>query len=254
VEAELQKGRPVTVIGDKDWPKWYKWLKGQKRSKLSVEDDGTFTVLTDDTALIELLPDPKSARYRVTAQIRHDRSGRPGEVGLFVGHVVVPRKGKNLQFFTELSFNAVAGNPLPPLRRPDDQPPGGMDLVGTSAIRLHPEMLSDDGPGPNLGVGMPGAPGPRIKALGPNNGRWLDVDVQVTPDEITASVGGQPIALAAADWKRKAEIGLDVLKKKNGGDPVVQALRSVYSPRGGIGLILENGTASVRNVVVTPLK
>src|SRR5262249_34428288 len=73
LERRLEAGERVELIGEKGWPRWVGWARGEEEAK-TILSDGFYTVNTPRTALIDLVRDPRHARYRVTAQVKH-RSG-----------------------------------------------------------------------------------------------------------------------------------------------------------------------------------
>jgi serine/threonine-protein kinase len=79
-------------------------------------DDRSFTITSWTLSLLELVPDTKSKSYRIDAQVLHEKSDTAGEVGLYFGRGPFPGGLSDVQFFTQLTFNAVRGQRCPPTR------------------------------------------------------------------------------------------------------------------------------------------
>lgn len=253
LQTELAKGKPVTLIGETGAPKWWKWYIGATRSQASVlETDDTFSVQTHDDAVMELLPDPMTDHYRMTAQIRHYRGRHPTQAGLFVAHKTYPwHKNTDASFFLLFSFNAVEAFPQGVLPSAANQPDG------TAPIRLYPILMSTEkGQPTRLFNGMSGAGGElRLKPPGAENEQWYDLEVVISPEKVIATFNGQqPLTLTRDKIKNSIDTGLNRLLEHLPNDPIAKALRPEYAPRGGLGLmILARGSAAFRNVVITPI-
>ena len=91
IQSELALGRPVTLIGETGEPRWSRWQSGKSGSHWVLGDDHVFTINSWSLALLELVPDPQSDRFRITAQVRHEKSDTAGEVGLYFAQGSIPR-------------------------------------------------------------------------------------------------------------------------------------------------------------------
>jgi serine/threonine-protein kinase len=244
IESRLlaRKG-PVELIARTGRPRWYRWQNGTGRGWVADDPDGTFAVSHPGVGWLDLLTDPTTDRFRLRAQVRHDRSDPQGQVGVFVGHTIHPAPSGDVHFGIQMSFRAVWGG-LGSIPGPDAPHPSA------PAARLSPRFLVGEGK-PHLDDTVGGTPGPRLDPLGERNGRWFDVEVVVTPDEVTARLDGQAMRL---DVRRSIDQALALVRKgRHGGDPAVQSLRPEFVPRAGIGLLVEGGTAAFRNVSLEPL-
>jgi len=255
METVLESGQPVTLIGESGWPKWFRWQAGKDSQRMHIEPDGTFSaemVERHSLGVLELLPDPRTDRYKVTAQIRHDLGAYGGYVGLYVGHRTYPWEDRDIQFFAHVKFSGVANGPI--IIRP------GTGKTVTREGNVHSMSLvtrvySDVREPPIINVEPCSVSGGPLNALGPRNGVWHDFELVVTPDGIVATVAGHVMNLPAT--RMTPEIlhnSIDSIRTKFPNDPMIQSLRPVYSPRGGIGMLLDpNVAASFRNVTITPI-
>jgi serine/threonine-protein kinase len=257
LEAELDRGRPVTLVGETGWPKWFRWRAGKDAQRTHIEPDGTFSAEMLDQripGLLELLPDPRTDRYKLTAQVRHDQGRYGGFVGLYVAHRTYPRQPRDIQFFAEVRFNAVNAAP-----RVVGYPKSKGELIPenhTQEMALVLRLQTDyTGATEDNDWLLDEQPGPRLLALQPRNGVWHDLEVTVTPDEISAVVGGNRMTLPAAALNRETlHQSAVAVRKWRPQDPALQNLRPEFAPRGGLGLVLYPlSAASVRRVTVTPL-
>jgi eukaryotic-like serine/threonine-protein kinase len=252
IEDELARGRAVKLIGETGSPKWSRWMCGKSGSSSALANDGTFTVDTWSLGLLELLRDPQSESYKITAQVRHEKSDIEGEVGLFFARSASRRPPSNLQFFTQLTFNAVRGNADRVGRFPPEfRPPGP---VKGNVVLLLPHLLSDEALGPYIDRRLSaGATGPRFMPLGSKNGRWHDLEVIVTPVSVTARWDNEP-SFSAAPSEIQKNVNLDLTAHPlPAAGALPRGFLPEFSARGGLGLYIWKGVASFRSFTVTPL-
>lgn len=88
IERDLRRGKPVTLVGEKGWPKYSRFAYGDETP--SVRDkgdgDGAAHFSTRDTSYLELCERPIAERFTVTAQIQHEAELTAffGQVGLYL--------------------------------------------------------------------------------------------------------------------------------------------------------------------------
>ena len=82
---------------------------------------------------------------------------------------------------------------------------------------------------------------------------WHTVEVTVTPEGVGAKVDGEPFAIARESLEKSVRDGLLHPIHRVGRAAFVQGLRPEFRPRGGVGLVLWQGSAAVGDVTVTPL-
>jgi serine/threonine-protein kinase len=92
IEKELDSlgaGDRVEFIGDKGFPRWSRWAVGKGILVPADTGDGTVALQTRGLSLLELVPDPRRERYRVSVWLRHLQANPlGGDVGVYIGHDV----------------------------------------------------------------------------------------------------------------------------------------------------------------------
>jgi serine/threonine-protein kinase len=253
IEAGLARGEAVTLIGEKGGPKWHRWVEGDQEGRVATEPDGTFTVhCSASVALVELVRDPRQARFRLRAEVRHDVSGDGGKVGVYFGRHPCPTAGGPVHHFGALTYNDIRDEVerfhlhfAPNLEPGTPAPPG-------NKIDLGPHLYARGGGAPweQTFVGSRGY----LTRGGAVKGRWRPLAVVVTPDGVEAVLDGWPVAaLAAARWDKLVRGSVASLRDSFPDQPYAQGLDPAYSPGGGLGLYVERSSASFRRVVVEPL-
>jgi serine/threonine-protein kinase len=236
IERRLARGEAVTLIGETGSPRWFRWRTNDERAKAALAADGTFSVQDWDLGLLELVRDPQRERYRFHVQVRHDTTREEGRVGIYFAHSLgATARGARRQYFCTVTFNDVRetipqrgkGNPLElNLERcPDTQ-------IGEQSHRVTIRQSFFK----------------PAQAL-PDSGPWCQVVVEVRPHIIRIS------------WHRTGEgrrASLELSRTeltKEARQIVVDAGDDVpsFSPRGGLGLFVYQGSASFRQAVIEPL-
>ena len=250
IEGALARGRTVTLIGMKGEPRWSRWRAGSSKSQAGLGDDLTFAVTSWTLGLLELVPDPRSRRYRFAAQVRHEQSDRMGEVGLYFAHTASPGNPAEIQFFNQLAFNAVRGNADHLAQLPAaDRPPGH---PSDNAVQMIPHIHVDANFPLKFDWRLAGVAGPFFKPSGENNARWHDLEVTVTPESVLARWDGQPFTISTAQIQQNVDINL-LQNPPRPESPLSREFSSEFKPRGGLGLYIWRGSASFRAVTITPL-
>jgi serine/threonine-protein kinase len=250
IQTKLAGGRSVTLIGETGKPNWFRWRCGEKASHLTLADDRTCNINSWPISLLELLSDTQSESYRITAQVRHDTSDTAGEVGIYFAHKAYPGRPSDLQFFAQLTFNAVRGEADFRARLPDEikfsRPPRD------NAVHLIPHLVSGESVQTQFSRRLIGTNGPLFKPLGEYNGRWHDLEVTVTPASVTARWDGQPFSTATSGIQENINTDLTLFPPTPSG-PLRPGFVPEFRARGGLGLYVWRGSASFRSVKVTPL-
>lgn len=250
-ERELARGHAVTLIGKTGGPKWSQWRSNKAQGQQVLGDDQTWTISSWDRAIVELLPDPQSESYRINAQVRHDKSDIPGEVGLYFARKMLPFQPSSYEFFTQLTFNdkrSVMGEVIK--RNPGvfRESPTSKDNV----VRLVPHLIANV-PGALSGDRrLPDFVGPYFKPNENGDGVWKDLEIVVTPTKITAGWNGQTFSMTPAEVQKKIDLEMTDHPNLDGSTP--RGFIPKFELRGGLGLYVWKGSASFRSVTVTPLK
>ena len=85
IQAKLNAGQKAVLIGATGAPPDYHWVIGGARSSAEVDDSGTFLLSSQGISLLSLLSGISVDRYELVANLRHDKSDWPGEVGVYCG-------------------------------------------------------------------------------------------------------------------------------------------------------------------------
>ncbi len=262
----LDRGEAAELISAAGVPGYYEWVIRNDGCRVARQDDGTFGIATGPhTSLLELLPDPRTDRFTLTCRLRHDDGGVSSRVGVYVTREGFAHSPRDFHLFTQFVCN-VAGKEVVYVTGP-----GKAEVLknrptppDTAPVELRPRVYMEEGTShPVMGI-YPGAAGRRTRLLGPRNDTWFDVEVTVEPtgvravlrgDVLDAGVARTEIDLPAGKLLKSLEKGYPYLRSdpRLQGDLVVQTLRPSFTPRGGLGIVVQDGAVSVRQVVVKPL-
>jgi serine/threonine-protein kinase len=249
-QAELARGQAVSLIGKTGPPKWYRWSAGEARAKLTLAADDTTSVQSLGTSLVELLPDPGSDRYRITGQVRHDQSDSSGEVGLYLAHRTHPIDRRKYQLFLQVAFNAVRSTAADVRARlPIEFRPKKTPINNT--VKLRPHILAESAEGLAFNSSLHSIVGSGIRPLGEENGQWQNLEVIVTPEELTVSWNGEAFSAKVAELQEYLDHDLGDSAAVGPGAPP-EMLRPRIDLRGGLGLYVVHGRASFRSFSIHP--
>jgi hypothetical protein len=250
MQDDLVRGEPKILIRNGAEPEWMKWVVGGGKSNLEVvkrsdpadgKTKSTVLIHTAKRALLELLPDPGYERYTISARLLHDAGQGTGEVGVYVGRVEYqpPNAPRPVHFYTNIAFNTVA--------------PRGQGLTKQRA-ELIPVLIAEAGE-PEFYPRFPGRPGPELNIVfgGGAKAVWHTVEVTVTPEGVGAKIDGEPFAITRESIEKSVRTGLLHPTLRVDRATFVEGLRPEFRPRGGVGLVLWQGSAAVGDVTITPL-
>jgi serine/threonine-protein kinase len=238
LQARLGRGEPAALLGDAGWPASCRWVTGGGKGQIAAAGDGTLSVSCWGSGLLELLPDPRQPRYRFRADVRHDQSDDPGEVGIYFLHRRADTPGGPAECFCQLAYNDVKD--VAALVHLAD---GG----NTAQMKLH--LYQETGP-PNLDLSVGALTSPKFQPVGlaPVK-RWRRLEVEVTPEVVRAWWDG-----AALGERRLDGLAADAGKALAGPPAATDATGPApLTPRSALGLYVCQGSASFRRVVVEPL-
>jgi serine/threonine-protein kinase len=253
LRAELDRDREVTPLRETGRPAWFRVRAGDENTTAVTGRDGTFTVSSWPVCLVELVPDSRHDRYRLTVQVRHENSGDGGLVGAYVARRGFPGPTRDTDLYVGMAFNdvrspaqAIPAHLAPKVALKDPPDP---------SVRLGPGIVGEFAAGLTWEVYPGGVAGPRYKPRGIAGDTWRELELVVTPEEITGSWDGKPFGPLTA---RDATVGFRIqcTDAVNGhpDDPLLVNIDPVYTPRGGVGLFVFRGSASFRSAVITPLR
>jgi serine/threonine-protein kinase len=224
LQRDLAAGKTCTLVGKTGVPAYFRWRTEKQRPPL-VQGPGPLVLESFALSLFELVPDPQQDSYQLSAQV-HLRATNEGEAGLYFLEEERPTPAGPEHGFFALTF-ADRGF-----------------LASRVQLKLVHYCESTPAKGLNrlesLFVDQPLAPR-----------KWHDLRVMVRTGTIVAACDGKPLSRINLVG-RKEEIGMrwSQLHRMKANPPPVPALGS----RSSLGLFVRRGTASFRNVVITPFQ
>src|SRR5579883_2553754 len=254
IESELARGRPQTLIGEREGPRWSRWCAGQSVSQTSVLSDGTFILTSWQGALLELVRDPQRSHYRLSALVRHELGAERAQIGIYVAHHPHAHPAGSVHQFTALTFFDIEDQKKKSVQRAAQflliKPP----LSPGNPAMLKPHLYGERAPG----AWMPSMPIARrvvFQPVGAGAIEWRELAMEVTPTGVRAFWGDEAMRILTAEKLGGFINGyLTEAHKLEPDEPFNRGLHPVYAPRGGLGLYVENGTAAFRRVVIEPLE
>ncbi|HVS40562.1 MAG TPA: serine/threonine-protein kinase [Gemmataceae bacterium] len=262
-QTKLQHNQRVALIGEKGGPDWSRFRTGRQFGTTDVTPDAVFHLrASGGMAMLELLPDPGVDSYRFRVQLRHDAGESISRVGIYIGaHECATSRG-GVHSFVELIFNDIVLQTAAFQQQLKNQPaldniplPPG-NPVPFNPVQLQPHFWSDPKYGADWDCPCRGAASNLVEPAGPYSDVWRDLTIEVTPKGVRAFwKDGQPIGglLTTADLENAAADQLAARPRRPADGPGGQEPNAAFVPRGGIGLLVRNGTGSFRNVAVEPL-
>jgi serine/threonine-protein kinase len=237
---QLAQGAAVDLIPEGGSPVSYMVRVGQSFTRVETRQDGSFSVFAPKRALVELLPDPGCARYRLTAEVREDGCHGDAELGIYYNHRRVMSAKGEAHLFGTLSF-ADLGPRAQGFKNPNGAGRG-------SQVALNHVYYRE--PGPPLG--------PEATYNGPNQfydppdalrrpGPWRRLTLEVTPEQVTAAFDD----VALPPFARKGVRMWSVVLPSHHAE-----LRNVpleIDRIGGLGLYVNGCLATFRRFRVEPL-
>lgn len=249
----LDHNETTTLVGAGE--PWYRLRSGEQGSKIVAHTDGTLSVLAwEAVTLVELLPKVPTSEYTLRAMVRHERSDPHGFVGLYVAHRHYPGT-------TPTGHNAYMGLTYNDIRHQREDRLAGLPDHLRNKVELPANNGIQFGFG-GVGITNDGRLWEIFPSIDPTltfapNGlagdRWRALRLDVYSDSVMAYWDDQPAGEKAAShfedlWTRHC----DEQQKRSPTDASVLGLATNYQPRGGLGLVLYRGSATFKDVTVTP--
>jgi serine/threonine-protein kinase len=222
---------------------------GHDKSKVSVAADGTLTVSSWGLCLVEYTPaGPRPERYHFAARVRHERSDLSGQVGVYFAHRAEPGPYGDRHLFGRVSYNDLlspadkvqaAARPVPVPIRPALENRARIGLIavlpGPSGQWSGADWFAADRP---------------FRVAGSVADRWRAVGVTAAADGASGAWEGEPFGhIPAARLAGAFASELDRARRLAPAHPPPAAAE--YDPAGGVGLYVEQSSASFREVAVT---
>jgi tRNA A-37 threonylcarbamoyl transferase component Bud32 len=252
IEGDLAAGRTVTLLAEQGPPRWSRLRLSDAETKTFTDpEDGSFALASYDLALLELVRDPQTSRYRVRAQVRMDRESHQGRVGLYARRRELPAEQGLLQAFVEFSYNDLrpamefpAGAPVHLL----PQFPGNPIDLFVHLYQRRGREHTDDAIHHNV------RPPARIQRDWKQVKRtWRDLVLEVTPEEVRCTWDGIPSGPVRLALYRDPLADKIPRYKVNKGAKLQPTPEDCLPIRGGVGLFVVRATASFRSVTIEPL-
>jgi hypothetical protein len=184
--------------------------------------------------------------------VRHDNSSTAGEVGLYAARHDFATGSAPLHRFVQLSYNDIHRKrdladraPIPPpksQRVPD-------------VVCLMPRILMLGGPDNTWDRRLGGVSGVEFTIAGAAGGRWRDLRLTVTPNSVEGFWGDQRVGAISAERiadTYRGDYG-QMIAFRPASAAYLNHTPADHRPRGGLGLYLWRGSASFRNVRITPI-
>jgi serine/threonine-protein kinase len=263
IEGRLERGESVVLIGETGKPAWYSLAAGGESSKVSEGADGVFAVSgwSKKMTVVELVRDPRRENYRFRAEVNHaGGDDTQTMVGLYVlhRHFVTPQG--TAHYLVNWEFNdlhdvqrqferARDRFKLRTGRESQQPPPTGNYIRLNSQLFVENELPHSWSLSEALGSGSfkPVAAG----AEDP----WRPLAIEVTSHGIRAFWDGRlSLEISFADLSKHVKESLLAYNSEQLDSPFTEEEVVNFSPRGGLGLFVLNGSAFFRRVVVEPLE
>ncbi|MBI3410206.1 MAG: serine/threonine protein kinase [Planctomycetes bacterium] len=253
IERRLARGEKVVLIGETGSPSWIRWQNHENKSQTSLSGTGEFTVHSLGYGVIELVRDPKWVRYRYLAELKYHTGMKTSQAGVAFAIVTSDLEAKRLLSFGQLAFNDTWDAQEPLQDWPKDVPPPNAPHAG-NPVTLSTHMIIQGPDGTHV---LDQEDAVRVAylfqaAVAERPRPWRQLQVEVSPKGVSTTWAGnvqiQPVP--TLQWSNSLAMGVDSLNKR--GFMLGNAL-SELRVRGALGLYVQEGSVSFRNVVVEPL-
>jgi eukaryotic-like serine/threonine-protein kinase len=247
-QERLADGKPVTLIGATGPPLWLHWSMGGDATTLTRGQNEPFALATLAMGQLKLLPDPQTDRYRFRVEVRHDEAADVSEVGIYFGFRTEQTATGVAHFWCSVLYadrgRNARGN-FPRGKGPQDGVPADHSRV---ALTVHRFTEPNGGSLhlPVFSVFDTFVPAPHGKPT-----PWRQLAVEVTPGAVRVFWEGKLITDGEISIDRLNQ-QVNMLYKQTRRD--IPGTPFTFSPRGALGLLVNRGKASFRNVAVEPLR
>jgi serine/threonine-protein kinase len=241
-------GESVTLVGKTEAPKWSRWrLPGFFYP--SDPNDPPLAIGSESLSLLELLPTVPRDSFRLRGEVRFASPGRR-TAGLYIAYASL-HPGTHSFLSLCGSFDGKPGEPgrvRALLRHVAPLEP----RTAPEHLAVHPrptvKAANGDGRKPENAEDRPHGAEARIgeKELPFPAEGWRLLQIEVNEKEIVSFVDGALVGKLPHERRRSSAV-----------PPLTRAGMSAlpydFSPRGGVGLVVDGARANFRNVVIEPL-
>jgi hypothetical protein len=229
-ELQLARGQKAVLIGETGSPKWWTCHVGQAIQEPSP--DGTFCVHSWQQCLIELLGDPQSSHFRLSAQVRQLTTDPNGWVGIYAGSST----HAGSYSYCILKYNHPRG--------------GTLNIPAPMAVPVHVsfdfQMCRLEGPDWLVSPNHFRQHDIDLKLN--ETDRWCDLCIEAMPERIRALWNGQVVSdIPCARFLRERQSLLSNFAESANEDPD-------FNLRRPLGLVLNRCLAVFRRVVIEPVQ
>lgn len=243
MQSELAAGNPVKIVGDGGYPSWYEPHEPDV-AKCDL-DDGFFVVESlEDHSLVDLIKDPQWDEYVLEAELRHLRSTDHGQVGLYFMHNTLEKDPREVQFCICLTFNEWFHQAIP-------GPGSKIDLstlpewLLQNSVEFQPILFFGRGHSAGSTRFDSGVPVEPLRFMPKRNqDTWRKIQIRVDGEAVHASFDERPLPSVLLE---DLQVATRSQFTKRGGSPDVR-----LQSRGPVGLFVQQGKVSVRNLSITP--
>lgn len=243
---ELATKGQLTLLGPTGWPKRLEWYGPSGKPQMWLEPDGTFTVSSWGTTLLELLPDPRLQSYRIEAEMKQTETDPSGCAGLFCACSDPGSSSSDFRFFMQLSTNAIT-HENPRLRAK------GIPVLDMAAVQLAPHLFPISARNTGLEMLIDGKNGRPIKTAAPTKTDWVSLSISITPQAVTAVVNKDSWCLAVSDINKAASKHMKQLRLDHPENLSLTLLAPSFTSRGALGIYIERAAAHFRNVKIVTI-
>jgi serine/threonine-protein kinase len=239
IEARLARGEEVTLVPEKGFPPYHSWVTREESQKDLLSTDGSFRIESESWAMKVLVRDPQSTSYRLSAHMRHDEIKElGGHAGIFFAY---SRHATGLG--VEHCFCKVGLNGITDFRKQ-------LPFFEGNPVGLDVHRNAEPIPSPHVYAAGERAFVPISWEAAPV---WITIVLDVSPDSMRFTIlnENQPEKSVSREVAREEieDAKVDVCNPKRAGPLEIDP---ALSPRGSLGIYTYRGSASFRNVVVTP--
>jgi serine/threonine protein kinase len=245
-QQRLARGEPVTLIGATGPPAWWSLSQGEDATTLTRGKNVPFALATMAAGQLKLLPDPQTDRYRFRAEVRHDDAMVTSEAGIYFGFRTTQTATGVAHFWCSVLYADRGLNAR--TSWPRGQEGKGVPTLSRVGLTVHRFTEPNGGSihQPVFGMFDTFEPAPHNKPI-----PWRQLAVEVTPGAVRVFWEGQLIPNGEISVDRLNQ-QVNMLYKQTRRD--IPGTPFTFAPRGALGLLVNRGKASFRNVAVEPLR
>jgi Protein kinase domain len=233
IQDQLAGTGRYTFIGEGGPPAWYRWRTvGGEIIEPTNQREG-FTYKSYTLCLLEVLPEVRQEHFIFKARVQHRQVLRNDDVGIYVACKSRSAVGADVLGFCALTFNDCQ-NSRPAVQ--PGEPTGNPVGLQIRFFRDLPAVNRTLNPGPVSYF----KPACRPADQNP----WRELALEVTPTKVRVFWDGSEVGEITPGELTKHARQLQLI------DSQILNLDVDFYPKGGLGLFVEQGSASFKDVVI----